>query len=486
MTKKINKITFLVIALISMGLMAWAVIVGMSAPESDKIADTMRLVGQYDENGEPVKDSLGKIVPPQSTNEGIESMKSATIHQVRHAEGLNYINTLNEIKDIDAQLVMYEADYNTSLARMAEIDTLKVNDPKAYKKDRKSLDEAYDKASKFVQEYNQKGFAELLKNERDWAARLDGVTGADFAKESAVVIDYMKNKKAGFEATLESYKNQLEESRESFDANMGIFTAAREAYGVEVVKSNVDPSNENSPLIEDYAATVDSYLEAVKKHEEAVKEDNKKPSKQREISVEVRDTLKVAKESVTDEVIASVKEYGALQLNIAKTTRTIETAETNIKTVEDAVIAAQEEGEYLMDLAFAISINIYWLYFLMVFAVVFVIAGFILNLIQNPNWIKIAIVVVVVAAVAIIAYVMAIGHGWNDGKVLTVLDANGESTGVPFGLGTLDSSDRYIFAAKEYMLADVSIWITYIAFVLAFIAAIFSWIWSSVNSINRK
>jgi hypothetical protein len=135
-----------------------------------------------------------------------------------------------------------------------------------------------------------------------------------------------------------------------------------------------------------------------------------------------------------------------------------------------------------MALAKAVSFNIYWLYFLMLFAVVFVAVGFILNFIQNPNWIKIASTLVVVAIVVAIAYFMADSHGWNDGKVLYVLDANGISTGIVFGVGQVDSPDRYVFTSQEYMLTDITIWITYLSVILGLAAAVVS----SVRGIFKK
>jgi hypothetical protein len=63
-----------------------------------------------------------------------------------------------------------------------------------------------------------------------------------------------------------------------------------------------------------------------------------------------------------------------------------------------------------------------------------------------------------------------------------MLDANGNTTDIAFGLGSLDSADRVVFSGSDYMLADVSIWVTYIAFVLAGVSAVFSWIWGIFKS----
>ena len=52
-----------------------------------------------------------------------------------------------------------------------------------------------------------------------------------------------------------------------------------------------------------------------------------------------------------------------------------------------------------------------------------------------------------------------------------MLDAAGEP--IPFGLGN-DPETRTVFGADEYQIADISIWITYLAFIGAALAAAFS------------
>lgn len=485
MTKHISRIALLVLVLISVGLMAWAVIVGMSAPESDKIAGTMPLVGQHDEDYVPLKDSLGNIVPVATVEDGIKAMGTATIHQMRHAESLNYVNTINEIKEVDATLVANEAVYNEDLALIAEIDTLKVNDPKAYKKSQKDLDKKYADAKASVEKYETE-YAARLKADREWAKRIEGVKGSDFDKESKLVLEYMGDKLEGYKASLKAMQKELKDNAAEFEANKAIFDAACKVFAVEVKKKAVDPNNEEtSDLVDDYVATIDSYKEQVKHFEDKVRAEKSKAEKDREFKKDMVAERNDSKATITDDVLASVQRYGELTVGIAETEFKISTTSTNIETIEKAVVLAKEEGDHLMALATAINWNIYWVYFLLVFAVVFVIAGFFLNLIHEPNWIKLGAVVVVVAGVAGVAYAIALGHGW-DHNVLTMLDANGNPTDIAFGLGSLDSPDRVIFGEKEYMMADVSIWITYIAFILALVAAIFSWIWSWINSIIKK
>ena len=47
--KKLHRIVFLALALISVALMAWTIVVGMSAPDSDKIAGIMGMSYQCED-----------------------------------------------------------------------------------------------------------------------------------------------------------------------------------------------------------------------------------------------------------------------------------------------------------------------------------------------------------------------------------------------------------------------------------------------------
>jgi t-SNARE complex subunit (syntaxin) len=469
---KISKIALLVIIAVSVGLMGWAVVVGMDAPESKKVAATMSISGQYDkETGDPIKDTLGKIVPVTSVKDGIEAMYSATIYQMRNAEGLNYINTVSEIKEIDATIDGYKADYDRLGERIKEIDSIKTNDAASYKKNKKALDAEYEAANKFIEEYGKNGYAELYAKEADWAERMSEVSGAKFDEESKLVIEYLEEKKAGYEKSLESLEADMKAKKGSYDAQLAIFKKAYEFAGVKLQQKPTNPEDEESVKMDDYKTTVEQYKEAVK-----TLEADKKLSKEKKAE------LKTIKGECTDAVITDVLAYDALASSIVSTKLNIETITTNIDTINTAIEAAKAEGEHLMALAQAVNANLFWLYFLMVFAVVFVIFGFILNIIQNPNWIKIGAVVAVVAAVFGLAYAIGVGHGWLDGEILYMLDANGNTTDIAFGLGSLDSADRVVFSGSDYMLADVSIWVTYIAFVLAGVSAVFSWIWGIFKS----
>jgi hypothetical protein len=88
----------------------------------------------------------------------------------------------------------------------------------------------------------------------------------------------------------------------------------------------------------------------------------------------------------------------------------------------------------------------------------------------------------VVAVVCGLAYYIGLGHEW-DRYAFFMQDANGHNTDIIFGLGSLDSpGGRIEFEESDYMLADVSIWITYLAFALAAFSAVFSWIWGIFKS----
>lgn len=478
--KHIHRIALLVIILISLGLMAWAVVAGMRAPESDKIASTMQLIGQYDENCEPIKDSLDKTLPVLTTDAGVLAINSATIYQVRNAEGLNYMQTVAEIRNIDPALEQSKAVYEDAKtrqdainARLAEIEELKSTNKKEYnktKKERTDLDKEFKSNDSLIEVYEGGNYAARYSQDSTWQARIADIKGKDFASESALVIEYMQSKYDKYAADLQA-KLDIEKNNAEVDAaNLETLETIRKTFGVEEVKKLKNPEDEKAGDMPDYKATIANLKDAIAKKEKDT------PKK------EWNNTFKPVKEQFTDEFIAAIEAYDTLQTEIVVLENDVATTHDNIETVKKAVAEAKADGENLMALAKAVSFNIYWLYFLMLFAVVFVAVGFILNFIQNPNWIKIASTLVVVAIVVAIAYFMADSHGWNDGKVLYVLDANGISTGIVFGVGQVDSPDRYVFTSQEYMLTDITIWITYLSVILGLAAAVVS----SVRGIFKK
>ena len=478
--KHIHRIALLVIILISLGLMAWAVVAGMRAPESDKIASTMQLIGQYDENCEPIKDSLDKTLPVLTTDAGVLAINSATIYQVRNAEGLNYMQTVAEIRNIDPALEQSKAVYEDAKtrqdainARLAEIEELKSTNKKEYnktKKERTDLDKEFKSNDSLIEVYEGGNYAARYSQDSTWQARIANIKGKDFASESALVIEYMQSKYDKYAADLQA-KLDIEKNNAEVDAaNLETLETIRKTFGVEEVKKLKNPEDEKAGDMPDYKATIANLKDAIAKKEKDT------PKK------EWNNTFKPVKEQFTDEFIAAIEAYDTLQTEIVVLENDVATTHDNIETVKKAVAEAKADGENLMALAKAVSFNIYWLYFLMLFSVVFVVVGFILNFIQNPNWIKIASTLVVVAIVVAIAYFMADSHGWNDGKVLYVLDANGMATDVAFGIGTIGTPERHDFTAGEYMLTDITIWITYLSVILGLAAAVVS----SVRGIFKK
>jgi hypothetical protein len=279
----------------------------------------------------------------------------------------------------------------------------------------------------------------------------------------------------GFVAQLDALNKELAASQAEYDVSLAVLADVADAFGIsakDYKPKHKNPNDEFSEEMTDYAATITLVQNAI-----ATKEKDSKGK------AEWKNTLKPMKEQLTEDVIAKVKAYDDLQTAIVKAQIDVDTTSDNVKTVKAAVEAAKADAENLMALATAVSWNIYWLYFLMVFAIVFVLTGFILNFIQDPNWIKIGATTAVIAIVVLIAYFVADGHGWNDGKVLYVLDANGMATDVAFGIGAVDNSlEREAFKAGDYMLADMSIWITYLAFILGIATAVVS----SVRGIFKK
>ena len=315
--KNINKILFILIAAVSVGLMGYAIYVGMSAPESSKIASNMALVQKFDENGEVVNNEKGEPVPVQTTAEGIEALKTVFATQYKNGDdGILYGESLEEAK---AKL---EQTKNTTIPELeAKIEAERA---------------AYEAAKEVV-----------------------------------------ANKRAS--------KKQLEEANKTVEA---------------FVKMEAD--------------------------------------------------LKTHK----DNVVAWTE---------------------NIPASEAAIAQAEVDGQAVEALAKAVSYNIMWVYFLMVFAVAFMVLNAIMNMFQNPaSMIKTAVSVVVVLAVIGIAYFIAQSHGWNEGAFIK------DAAGLPLGIGA--EPNRVVFGAFEYMISDVCILVTYIAFVGAALATLYTAIRGSFKS----
>ena len=142
--------------------------------------------------------------------------------------------------------------------------------------------------------------------------------------------------------------------------------------------------------------------------------------------------------------------------------------EENIASSIKANDEASQNGENVVALATAIHWNLMWFYFLMVFAVSFIIIGAIWNMMLNAGGLKKTLLsILVVAGVVAVAYFIARSNGWADGVTLK------DAAGYDLGIGT-DPTTRTVFGTFEYMMADTSIMVTYITFAGAALAAILS------------
>lgn len=140
------------------------------------------------------------------------------------------------------------------------------------------------------------------------------------------------------------------------------------------------------------------------------------------------------------------------------------------KAPDDMVDRIAEEGLNAVPdgLKSAVSYNLYWGYFLLVFAIVGALCGAVLNKIQNPTGLVKSLVSVVIIVVVIGgAYLVATSHGWSDGKFL--LDAGGDQLGYEVG------GKKVMFEAWQYLISDTSVLVTYIAIAGAAVASVYSW-----------
>lgn len=435
--KKIHRIVFLIIALISVGLMAWTIVVGMSAPDSDKIADIMGMSYQYDENGNEKQDALGNPIPVVSVENGVESMGTATINQMRKSDATIYGTTLEKVKNIESKIAECEqklADNEQKALKEAEA---KVEELNAIRRRTPAQNNELANAQKVVDEY--KKLPETL-NELKAKATWD-VNASDDDKVIALA-----------EVEFNGIQEQVKKANEALEAKKADFDAAKQLVDemckvAEIKVAQVDGR-------EDYAATLDELLGAK--------------------------AINAAQKRQLNGIKATIAEYQKLA-NERKTALDNETAyEANLPMLKEAIAQAQLDQQSIMKLGKVVFYNLVWLEILMGFAILLVFVGFALNFAQNSGGIgkTIASAAIVVAVVGV-AYFISTSHGWLDGVVLYVtnavgqpmLDAAGEP--IPFGLGN-DPETRSVFGATDYMIADVSIWITYLAFAGAALAALYS------------
>ena len=435
--KKLHRIVFLVLALISVGLMAWTIVVGMSAPDSNKIAGIMGLSYQYDENGNEKQDTLGNPIPVVSVEQGIEAMGTATINQMRKSDATIYGTTLEKINNLENKIAEGKeklADAENKAVKEAEAKVAELN---AKRRRTAAENNELANAQKVVEDY--KKLPETLK---ELEAK---ITWAAEASDDEKVIAFAENE-------LKGVQEQVKAANEAIEAKKGEFEPAKKL--VEQMCAVANTKLVVAEGREDYVATLEEILASK--------------------------AINAAQKRELNGVKATIEAYQKL-MNDRKTALDNETAyEANIPMLKTAIEEAQADQQSIMKLGKAVYFNLLWLEILMGLAILLVIAGFALNFAQNAGGIgkTIAATVVVVVSVGL-AYFIATSHGWLDGVVLYVtngvgqpmLDAAGEP--IPFGIGN-DPESRSVFTATDYMIADVSIWITYLAFAGAAVAALYS------------
>ena len=72
--KKLHRYVFLVFALVSVAMVAWAIVAGMSAPDSAKIANSTPLVQQFDANLQ-AESSPSKIIASKGRASTLDTPK---------------------------------------------------------------------------------------------------------------------------------------------------------------------------------------------------------------------------------------------------------------------------------------------------------------------------------------------------------------------------------------------------------------------------
>lgn len=211
--------------------------------------------------------------------------------------------------------------------------------------------------------------------------------------------------------------------------------------------------------------------------EKLIPEYEKKVSNNRAAALEAQTKIEElkAKKSLNAADKRALAEAEKVQADFKALNDTLNQHKENVTIMEENIAAsvvandaAKVNAENMVALATAIHWNLMWFYFLMVFAVCFIVISAIWNMMLNAGGLKKTIVsLVVVVAVVAISYIIASGNGWTEGATLK------DAAGYDLGIGT-DPATRTVFGTFEYMIADTSILVTYITFAGAALAAIFS------------
>jgi hypothetical protein len=202
-----------------------------------------------------------------------------------------------------------------------------------------------------------------------------------------------------------------------------------------------------------------------------------KVSDAREAALEAQATVEAlkAKKSLNSVEKRKLAEAEGVQANFKALNDTLNQHRENVSIMEENIAssikaneAAQLNGDNMVALGKAIHWNLMWFYFLMVFAVAFIVISAFFNLFLNAGGLKKTVLSLVVVAVVVgVAYFLARSNGWAEGHTLK------DAAGYDLGIGT-DPATRTVFGTFEYMMADTSILVTYITFAGAALAAILS------------
>ena len=241
---------------------------------------------------------------------------------------------------------------------------------------------------------------------------------------------------------------------------MGIIFANQLGEGMLTLSGIED---EQAKLAETLEVTIPAYEQKVA--------DNREAANAAQATI---DELK-AKTSLNGAQRRQLAEAEAIQANFAALNDTLKTYQDNVVIMQENIansIKANEEAEAnaknMVALATAIHWNLMWFYFLMVFAIAFIVFSALGNMLLDAGGLKKTIVsLLVVVGIVAIAYFVAKGNGWAEGHTLK------DAAGYDLGLGT-DPTTRTVFGTFEYMVADTSILVTYITFAGAALAAVFS------------
>lgn len=202
-----------------------------------------------------------------------------------------------------------------------------------------------------------------------------------------------------------------------------------------------------------------------------------KVSDAREAALEAQTVVEElkAKKSLNSVEKRKLAEAEGVQANFKALNDTLNQHRENVSIMEENIAAsikaneaAQLNGDNMVALGKAIHWNLMWFYFLMVFAVAFIVISAFFNLFLNAGSLKKTVLSLVVVAVVVgVAYFLARSNGWAEGHTLK------DAAGYDLGIGT-DPATRKVFGTFEYMMADTSILVTYITFAGAALAAILS------------